>query len=133
MTVGTVAEGLPPGSRIRHAELGEGGVLEAARDGWMRAFFPFGERRVALTAVQSERLRAERMRSAVEGSCSSKWELRAMQENWPKIRFHALREHAGLVFQQQLEGQGRRPGRPLIDDCAPLVIRSYFNSPRVPS
>jgi len=71
MTVGTVAEGLPPGSRIRHAELGEGGVLEAARDCWMRAFFAFGERRVALTAVQSVRLRAERMRSAVEGSCSS--------------------------------------------------------------
>jgi len=29
-------------------------------------------------------------------------ELRAMQDNWPKIRFHALREHAGLVFQRQL-------------------------------
>jgi hypothetical protein len=22
----------------------------------------------------------------------------------PKIRFHALREHAGLVFQKQLDG-----------------------------
>jgi peptide chain release factor 3 len=31
-------------------------------------------------------------------------ELRAIQTNWPKIRFHALREHAGLVFQKQLEG-----------------------------
>jgi peptide chain release factor 3 len=31
-------------------------------------------------------------------------ELRAMQENWPKIKFHALREHAGLVFQKRLEG-----------------------------
>jgi len=31
-------------------------------------------------------------------------ELRAMQENWPKIRFHALREHAGLVFQQKAGG-----------------------------
>ena len=30
-------------------------------------------------------------------------ELRAMQDNWPKIHFHALREHAGLVFQKQLE------------------------------
>jgi peptide chain release factor 3 len=30
-------------------------------------------------------------------------ELRAMQENWPKIKFHALREHAGLVFQKQLQ------------------------------
>ena len=28
--------------------------------------------------------------------------LRAIQENWPKIKFHALREHAGLVFQQRM-------------------------------
>jgi peptide chain release factor 3 len=31
-------------------------------------------------------------------------ELRAIEANWPKIKFHALREHAGLVFQRQLEG-----------------------------
>lgn len=31
-------------------------------------------------------------------------ELRAIESNWPKIRFHALREHAGLVFQQRIEG-----------------------------
>ena len=31
-------------------------------------------------------------------------ELRAIESNWPKIRFHALREHAGLVFQQRLDG-----------------------------
>ena len=30
-------------------------------------------------------------------------ELRAMQENWPKISFHALREHAGLVFHKQMD------------------------------
>jgi peptide chain release factor 3 len=30
-------------------------------------------------------------------------ELRAIQSNWPKIRFHALREHAGLVFQRKLD------------------------------
>ena len=30
-------------------------------------------------------------------------ELSVTQELWPKIRFHALREHAGLVFQQRLE------------------------------
>ncbi len=29
-------------------------------------------------------------------------ELRAIESNWPNIRFHALREHAGLVFQQRL-------------------------------
>jgi len=31
-------------------------------------------------------------------------ELRAIESNWPKIKFHALREHAGLVFQQRIEG-----------------------------
>ena len=31
-------------------------------------------------------------------------ELRAIETNWPKIRFHALREHAGLVFQRRLDG-----------------------------
>ena len=31
-------------------------------------------------------------------------ELRAIETNWPKIRFHALREHAGLVFQKKLDG-----------------------------
>ena len=30
-------------------------------------------------------------------------ELRAIESNWPKIKFHALREHAGLVFQRQLQ------------------------------
>ncbi len=31
-------------------------------------------------------------------------ELRAIEANWPRIKFHALREHAGLVFQKRLEG-----------------------------
>jgi peptide chain release factor 3 len=31
-------------------------------------------------------------------------ELRAIESNWPKIKFHAMREHAGLVFQKQLQG-----------------------------
>ena len=30
-------------------------------------------------------------------------ELRAIESNWPKIHFHAMREHAGLVFQRQLQ------------------------------
>ena len=31
-------------------------------------------------------------------------ELRAIEANWPKIKFHALREHSRLVFQKQLAG-----------------------------
>ena len=34
-------------------------------------------------------------------------ELRAIESNWPKIKFHALREHAGLVFQRQIDGSAR--------------------------
>jgi peptide chain release factor 3 len=30
-------------------------------------------------------------------------ELRAIESNWPKIKFNALREHAGLVFQRRLQ------------------------------
>src|SRR5947208_2073081 len=36
-------------------------------------------------------------------------ELRAIESNWPKIKFHALREHAGLVFQRQLGGCSATP------------------------
>jgi peptide chain release factor 3 len=28
--------------------------------------------------------------------------LRAVEANWPKIKFHAMREHAGLVFQKSM-------------------------------
>jgi peptide chain release factor 3 len=35
---------------------------------------------------------------------SARAELSVTEELWPRIRFHALREHAGLVFQQRLEG-----------------------------
>ena len=28
--------------------------------------------------------------------------LRAVEQQWPKIKFHALREHAGLVFQSKM-------------------------------
>jgi peptide chain release factor 3 len=31
-------------------------------------------------------------------------ELRAIEGNWPKIRFHAMREHAGLVFHKASAG-----------------------------
>ena len=34
---------------------------------------------------------------------SARAELTVTQELWPRIKFHALREHAGLVFQQRLE------------------------------
>ncbi len=59
----------------------------------LRRFIDGNSHRVALDAVDAPTVLLEYA-----------GELRAMQENWPKIRFHALREHAGLVFQKQLEG-----------------------------
>jgi peptide chain release factor 3 len=71
-------------------ELDEGA---AASERELKRFIDGNAHRVALDAVDAPCVLLEYA-----------GELRAMQENWPKIRFHALREHAGLVFQKQLEG-----------------------------
>jgi hypothetical protein len=42
---------LIPGQRISHAELGHGVIVEAPREGYVRAFFPGGERRVPLSVT----------------------------------------------------------------------------------
>ena len=70
---------LAPGDRIRHADLGDGVVLDAPHDGWLRAFFASGERRVPLPAVQRETSRAERMLRALEGTAK-----RARQHRHPQ-------------------------------------------------
>jgi peptide chain release factor 3 len=72
------------------AETGEGA---AADERELKRFIDGNDHRVALDAVNAPCVLLEYA-----------GELRAMQENWPKIRFHALREHAGLVFQKQLDG-----------------------------
>ena len=41
-----------PGQRIRHGEFGEGVVVGAALDGYLRVFFTDGERQVAATAIE---------------------------------------------------------------------------------
>jgi peptide chain release factor 3 len=72
------------------AETGEG---PAADERELKRFIDGNAHRVALDAVDAPCVLLEYA-----------GELRAMQDNWPKIRFHALREHAGLVFQKRLEG-----------------------------
>jgi peptide chain release factor 3 len=72
------------------AETGEGA---AADERELKRFIDGNAHRVAFDAVDAPCVLLEYA-----------GELRAMQENWPKIRFHALREHAGLVFQKHLEG-----------------------------
>jgi len=65
----------------------------AASERELQRFIDGNAHRVALDAVDAPTVLLEYA-----------GELRAMQENWPKIKFHALREHAGLVFQKQLDG-----------------------------
>ncbi|MBN8505630.1 MAG: peptide chain release factor 3 [Burkholderiales bacterium] len=59
----------------------------------LKRFIAANDHRMALDAVDAPTILVEYAP-----------ELRAIQENWPKIHFHALREHAGLVFQKRLDG-----------------------------
>lgn len=59
---------MAPGARVTHADLGEGVVLEASRDGYVRAFFAAGERRVPLASLRPALSRADRILANVEGS-----------------------------------------------------------------
>lgn len=57
-----------PGERITHNEFGQGVVLDPAREGYLRAFFSAGERRVPIGAVHRQLSRTERILHAVGGS-----------------------------------------------------------------
>ncbi len=57
-----------PGERITHPDLGIGVVIDVAREGYLRAFFSSGERRVPLSSIRREFSRTERMLRAVEGT-----------------------------------------------------------------
>ena len=43
-----------PGERITHPEYGQGVVLDPTRDGYLRAFFGVGERRVPVASLRRE-------------------------------------------------------------------------------
>jgi ERCC4-related helicase len=73
-----------PGQRITHPELGAGVVLDVPRDGYLRAFFSSGERRVPLANVQRELSRTERVLRSVAGTPER---LRAV---WLSYEAHAL-------------------------------------------
>ena len=57
-----------PGERITHPDLGAGVVIDVAREGYLRAFFSSGERRVPLSSVRREISRTERILRSVEGT-----------------------------------------------------------------
>ena len=67
----------------------QGGALGDVRRGdkELQRFIDANQHRVAYDAVDAPTVLVEYAP-----------ELRAIEANWPKIKFHALREHAGLVF-----------------------------------
>jgi hypothetical protein len=56
---------LVPGDRVAHLDFGAGVVLEVPRDGFVRAFFGLGERRIPVHTLRRERSRSERILSNV--------------------------------------------------------------------
>ncbi|NLZ40764.1 MAG: peptide chain release factor 3 [Comamonadaceae bacterium] len=90
---GVKARVLPARYNVARWVTCDSGAGAAADERELERFIDGNSHRVALDAVDAPCVLLEYA-----------GELRAMQENWPKIRFHALREHAGLVFHKQLEG-----------------------------
>lgn len=73
-----------PGERINHSDHGAGVVLEAPRDGYLRAFFSGGERRVPVASIQRELSRTERILRSVEGTADRE------KKVWLSYEAHAL-------------------------------------------
>ena len=73
-----------PGERITHLDHGAGVVLESPREGYLRAFFTDGERRVPLGSIRKELSRTERILGSVEGSAER------AKTVWLSYEAHAL-------------------------------------------
>jgi uncharacterized heparinase superfamily protein len=73
-----------PGERITHTEFGQGVVLDAAHDGYLRAFFGVGERRVPMASIRREVSRTERILRAVDGGADR------ARKAWLSYEAHAL-------------------------------------------
>lgn len=75
---------LSPGERITHPEFGAGVVLDVPHEGYLRAFFSIGERRVPLANVQRELSRTERILRSVDGTPER------LRTVWLSYEAHAL-------------------------------------------
>ena len=76
--------GLRPGERVRHADLGEGVVVAAPVEGFVKVFFPSGERQLPVASLTSALSRSEIIVLNSQGD--SKRRLRA----WLCYQAHAL-------------------------------------------
>ncbi len=73
-----------PGERITHHEYGQGVVLDSGHDGYLRAFFGIGERRVPLSSIRLELSRTVRILQAVAGGADRE------RKAWLSYEAHAI-------------------------------------------
>jgi len=73
-----------PGERVTHADFGEGVVVGSGSDGYLRVFFPSGERRVNAATIAPARSRVDRL---LENVASGDDRLRRV---WLHVESHAL-------------------------------------------
>jgi len=73
-----------PGERITHSEFGQGVVLDAQLEGYLRVFFGVGELRVPVTSIRRQQSRTERILRTVEGSADR------ARKAWLSYEAHAL-------------------------------------------
>ena len=73
-----------PGERVAHADFGEGVVVGIGSDGYVRVFFPSGERRVNAATVARASSRVDRI---LESVASGEDRLRRA---WLHVESHAL-------------------------------------------
>jgi superfamily II DNA or RNA helicase len=73
-----------PGQRITHPQFGAGVVIEAPVDGFVRAFFSTGERRVSIEAVSAGLSKAESVIAGLSGQAGR------LRDAWLHYEAHAL-------------------------------------------
>jgi len=73
-----------PGRRIVHTDLGSGVILDQPSNGYLRAFFGVGERRVPVESVRREMSRTERILQNVQGGTDR------ARRAWLTYEAHAL-------------------------------------------
>jgi SNF2 family DNA or RNA helicase len=81
---GSEGSSLKPGERVRHADLGEGVVIAAPVEGFVKVFFPTGERQLPVAGLASALSRSEIVVLGAKGD--SRRALRA----WLCYQAHAL-------------------------------------------
>lgn len=76
--------GFKPGERVAHVNFGEGIVVGIGSDGYLRVFFPSGERRVNAATVAPARSRIDRILENVAGGDDR------LRRAWLHVEAHAL-------------------------------------------